>query len=156
MEWERPQQLANWLISLEIKGRKLASLLLILSSCGYGAAGGLGTKSKMSLFSGTEGADPGAVVFDGISSARHQGDTLVIIDTAGRSHVNKNLLAELEKSSELQKLILPSNLKYFSYRCFSRSECFYRLNLYFQWLTSVVSFSLNGIARLKGNCFPYW
>ena len=54
----------------------------------------------------------GAVVFDGITSARHQGDTLVIIDTAGRSHVNKNLLAELEKVVRVtKKLILPSNLE---------------------------------------------
>ncbi|WP_409376349.1 signal recognition particle-docking protein FtsY [Candidatus Sordicultor fermentans] len=69
-------------------------------------------RAKCRYFRGTEGADPGAVVFNGITSARHQGDTLVIIDTAGRSHVNKNLLAELEKVVRVtKKLILPSNLE---------------------------------------------
>lgn len=69
-------------------------------------------RAKCHYFRGTEGGDPGAVVFDGINSARSGGDTLVIIDTAGRSHVNKNLLAELEKVVRVtKKLILPSNLE---------------------------------------------
>jgi len=69
-------------------------------------------RAKCHYFKGTEGADPGAVVFDGINYARRQGNTLVIIDTAGRSHVNRNLLAELEKVVRVtKKLIVPSNLE---------------------------------------------
>ena len=44
-----------------------------------------------------EGADPAAVVFDGIQSAKAQGADLLIIDTAGRLHNKKNLMDELAK-----------------------------------------------------------
>ncbi|MBR2852991.1 MAG: signal recognition particle-docking protein FtsY [Clostridia bacterium] len=44
-----------------------------------------------------EGADPAAVVFDGIQSAKAQGADLLIVDTAGRLHNKKNLMDELAK-----------------------------------------------------------
>jgi len=44
-----------------------------------------------------EGADPAAVVFDAISSARSRGIDEVLIDTAGRLHTQANLMKELEK-----------------------------------------------------------
>jgi len=44
-----------------------------------------------------EGADPAAVVFDAISSARSRGIDEVLIDTAGRLHTHANLMKELEK-----------------------------------------------------------
>jgi fused signal recognition particle receptor len=43
------------------------------------------------------GADPSAVVYDGIRAARAKGIECVIVDTAGRLHTKKNLMAELEK-----------------------------------------------------------
>ena len=43
------------------------------------------------------GADPSAVVFDGIKAARSRGVDVVIIDTAGRLHVKINLMEELKK-----------------------------------------------------------
>jgi fused signal recognition particle receptor len=43
------------------------------------------------------GADPSAVVFDGIKAARSRGMDVAIIDTAGRLHVKVNLMAELSK-----------------------------------------------------------
>lgn len=43
------------------------------------------------------GADPAAVVFDALESARAKGVAEVIIDTAGRLHTKHNLMAELEK-----------------------------------------------------------
>ena len=46
---------------------------------------------------GQEGGDPAAVVFDTIESARAKSVDVVIIDTAGRLHGKKNLMAELEK-----------------------------------------------------------
>lgn len=48
-------------------------------------------------FRGSPGADPASVVFDGIERAKKQGESLVVVDTAGRSHANRNLLAELGK-----------------------------------------------------------
>ena len=49
----------------------------------------------------TEGADPGAVVFDGISSAKAKHDDVVLIDTAGRLHNKTNLMEELKKISKV-------------------------------------------------------
>lgn len=49
------------------------------------------------LVSQHEGADPAAVVFDAIASARARSADEVIIDTAGRLHTHANLMKELEK-----------------------------------------------------------
>ena len=44
-----------------------------------------------------DGADPAAVVFDAISSARAKSRDPVLVDTAGRLHTRVNLMGELEK-----------------------------------------------------------
>ncbi len=44
-----------------------------------------------------QGADPAAVVFDAIQSAKSKGTDLLIVDTAGRLHNKKNLMDELGK-----------------------------------------------------------
>jgi fused signal recognition particle receptor len=44
-----------------------------------------------------EGADPAAVVYDAISSAKAKGRDPVLVDTAGRLHTRVNLMNELEK-----------------------------------------------------------
>lgn len=44
-----------------------------------------------------EGADPAAVVFDAVDSARHRSIDIVICDTAGRLHNKKHLMDELAK-----------------------------------------------------------
>lgn len=44
-----------------------------------------------------EGADPAAVVYDAIASAKAQDAGEVIVDTAGRLHTHANLMKELEK-----------------------------------------------------------
>ena len=44
-----------------------------------------------------EGADPAAVVFDAIASARAKNADEVLVDTAGRLHTRTNLMKELEK-----------------------------------------------------------
>ena len=44
-----------------------------------------------------EGADPAAVVFDAISSAKARGRNPVLVDTAGRLHTRVNLMNELDK-----------------------------------------------------------
>ena len=44
-----------------------------------------------------DGADPAAVVFDAISSAKAKGRDSVLVDTAGRLHTRINLMSELEK-----------------------------------------------------------
>ncbi len=49
------------------------------------------------LVKGSEGADPGAVVFDAIGFARARGASYLLVDTAGRLHTNVNLMEELKK-----------------------------------------------------------
>jgi fused signal recognition particle receptor len=48
-----------------------------------------------------EGADPAAVVFDAIASAKSKNLDEVLIDTAGRLHTHTNLMKELEKVSRV-------------------------------------------------------
>ncbi len=49
------------------------------------------------------GADPAAVAFDALQSARAKGYDLLIIDTAGRLHNKANLMQELAKISRVLK-----------------------------------------------------
>ena len=51
----------------------------------------------MRIIKHAEGADPSAVVFDAISSAKAKNTDVLIIDTAGRLHVKGNLMEELKK-----------------------------------------------------------
>jgi fused signal recognition particle receptor len=46
---------------------------------------------------GSEGGDPGAVVFDAVGFARAKGASYLLVDTAGRLHTNVNLMQELKK-----------------------------------------------------------
>ncbi len=46
-----------------------------------------------------DGADPSAVVFDGVKAAVARSADVVIIDTAGRLHVKANLMEEVKKIS---------------------------------------------------------
>ena len=48
-------------------------------------------------FAGKSGADPAAVVFDGVRHARSRGNDVVLVDTAGRLQTQRNLLEELAK-----------------------------------------------------------
>ncbi len=48
-----------------------------------------------------QGADPGAVIFDAIASARSRGADLVLADTAGRLHNKAHLMKELAKIDKI-------------------------------------------------------
>lgn len=48
-----------------------------------------------------EGADPGAVVYDAIASAKSKHTDVLLIDTAGRLHNKKNLMDELKKINRI-------------------------------------------------------
>lgn len=54
-------------------------------------------RARVPIVKQAEGADPAAVVYDGIQSAKAQGADLLIVDTAGRLHNKKNLMDELNK-----------------------------------------------------------
>ena len=48
-----------------------------------------------------EGADPSAVIFDAVQSAKARNADVLICDTAGRLQNKKNLMAELEKMNKI-------------------------------------------------------
>ena len=54
-------------------------------------------RARVPLVRHAEGADPAAVVYDAIKSAKAQEADLLIVDTAGRLHNKKNLMDELDK-----------------------------------------------------------
>jgi fused signal recognition particle receptor len=54
-------------------------------------------RAGVDMIRAKEGADPAAVVFDAISSAKAKGRSPVLVDTAGRLHTRVNLMNELEK-----------------------------------------------------------
>lgn len=54
-------------------------------------------RARVPIVKHAEGADPAAVLYDGIQSAKAQGADLLIVDTAGRLHNKKNLMDELNK-----------------------------------------------------------
>ncbi len=53
------------------------------------------------------GADPSAVVFDALQSAKARQVDYVIVDTAGRLHTKENLMAELEKMRRTAARVVP-------------------------------------------------
>ena len=54
-----------------------------------------------------EGADPAAVVFDGIQAARGRHADILIVDTAGRLHNKAHLMEELKKISRVAEREYP-------------------------------------------------
>jgi len=54
-------------------------------------------RSGVDIIKHKEGADPAAVVYDSIEAAMARSSDLLLIDTAGRLHNKKNLMAELHK-----------------------------------------------------------
>jgi fused signal recognition particle receptor len=56
-----------------------------------------GSRVGVSVVSGAEGADPASVAHDAVATARADGADVVIIDTAGRLHNQRNLMDELSK-----------------------------------------------------------
>ena len=59
----------------------------------------------------TEGSDPAAVVFDAAAAAKKREADVLIIDTAGRLHNKKNLMAELAKINRVIDRELPGAVR---------------------------------------------
>lgn len=67
-----------------------------------------GERIDVPVVSHQPGADPGAVVFDAMQSARTRDCTYCIIDTAGRIHTKHNLMEELHKLERVCKKLDPA------------------------------------------------
>jgi len=61
----------------------------------------LGDQLGFKVISQEPGADPGAVIFDTLSSAEKRSSELVLADTAGRMHTKNHLVKELEKIDKI-------------------------------------------------------
>lgn len=88
-------KLANYFVKL---GKSVA--LAAADTFRAAAAEQLGVwaeRSNVRIIKHEEGADPAAVVFDAIASAKAKGTDVLLIDTAGRLHNKKNLMEELKK-----------------------------------------------------------
>ncbi|HXQ26948.1 MAG TPA: signal recognition particle-docking protein FtsY [Candidatus Acidoferrales bacterium] len=64
-------------------------------------------RANVELVKQKSGADPAAVVFDGLSAAKAHSADVVIVDTAGRLHTKSNLMAELEKMKRTAAKVIP-------------------------------------------------
>jgi len=72
-----------------------------------------GERLGVRVISQQQGADPGAVIYDGIESALSKNMELLIADTAGRMHNKANLVKELQKIDKIiRRTISPD-----SYHC---------------------------------------
>ena len=65
------------------------------------------SRLEMEIVKQKAGADPSAVVFDGLRAARAGHFDPVIVDTAGRLHTKHNLMAELKKMCRIASREVP-------------------------------------------------
>jgi len=66
-----------------------------------------GSRIGVDVIRHKQGADPSAVVFDGVAAAKARGVDAVLIDTAGRLHTKANLMEELKKMKRVLARELP-------------------------------------------------
>jgi fused signal recognition particle receptor len=64
-------------------------------------------RTGVDLIRHRQGADPAAVVFDGMAAAKARSVDVVLIDTAGRLHTKTNLMDELRKIKRVLSRELP-------------------------------------------------
>ncbi len=83
---------------LQDRGRRV----LVISADTYRAAAGDQLEgycraAGVQMFKGPRGADPAAVSYDGLNMALSRGYEFILVDTAGRNYMNRNLTEELRK-----------------------------------------------------------
>jgi fused signal recognition particle receptor len=66
-----------------------------------------GNRADAPIVKQKAGADPSAVLFDALQSAKARKIDYVIVDTAGRLHTKHNLMAELEKMTRIARREVP-------------------------------------------------
>ncbi len=71
----------------------------------------LGDRVGIDVIKHSHGADPAAVCYDAVDAAKARDADFLIIDTAGRSHVDKNLMESLKKIKRVLDNRLPDALK---------------------------------------------
>jgi fused signal recognition particle receptor len=66
-----------------------------------------GKRTETHVVSAQHGADPSSVAFDAVKSAQARNADILLIDTAGRQHTSKGLMAELSKINRTINKIYP-------------------------------------------------
>jgi fused signal recognition particle receptor len=64
-------------------------------------------RAEVAIIRTQQGADPAAVAFDAVQSAKSKGTEIVIVDTAGRLHTKSNLMEEMKKISRVMSRVIP-------------------------------------------------
>src|SRR3989338_233992 len=78
-----------------------------------------GNRLNVKVVAHDYGSDPAAVAFDAISYAKAHNSDVVLIDTAGRQHSNKDLMREMEKIVRIAK----PDLKIFVGEAITGNDC---------------------------------
>ena len=66
-----------------------------------------GRRAGIEVVKQKSGADPAAVVYDGLAAAKARAADVAIVDTAGRLHTKSNLMTELEKMKRTAAKVIP-------------------------------------------------
>jgi fused signal recognition particle receptor len=66
-----------------------------------------GRRTGVEVIKQKSGADPAAVVYDGLAAAKARAVDVAIVDTAGRLHTKSNLMTELEKMKRTAAKVIP-------------------------------------------------
>ncbi len=97
-------------LAKQFKSQKRSVLLVAADTFRAAAADQLSVwadRAGVRIVKQAEGADPGSVVYDALSSAKAKGDDVILIDTAGRLQNKKNLMDELGKISRIVEREMP-------------------------------------------------
>ncbi|MCS7234266.1 MAG: signal recognition particle-docking protein FtsY [Synergistetes bacterium] len=65
-----------------------------------------GDRLSLRVVKGEPGSDPGAILYDALSSALSKSADYVLVDTAGRLHTKHNLMEELKKLGRVTQKVL--------------------------------------------------
>lgn len=68
-------------------------------------------RTGVPCYIGKPGSDPAAAIFDGLSSKQASNADIILCDTAGRLHSNKNLMQELEKIMRVSNKLRPGEVE---------------------------------------------
>jgi fused signal recognition particle receptor len=63
-------------------------------------------RAEVAIIRTQHGADPAAVAFDAVQSAKSKDTEIVIVDTAGRLHTKSNLMEEMKKISRVMSRVI--------------------------------------------------
>jgi len=65
-----------------------------------------GRRLSLRVIRGEPGSDPGAILYDALSSSLSKGVDYLLVDTAGRLHTKHNLMEELKKLGRITQKVL--------------------------------------------------